>query len=863
MFWIIDKVFILCCNICTENNLNIQIFKCQYIHIYKYLLSANINIKQIIYKKLIFKTNYFKNKVIMKTTKQIKGFLPLIWLIILAIVIINPLLTNASSTSTKVIYPLKQISKLDCRFTEFSKLWSDCKQDLPILHTKDYSKYASENWWYNEYTRLYTMLWGASYKYGWDVGNWGHLWTDIATSKWTPVYSIADWTVIKAKNDIMEWLTISIEHSINWKFIVSNYFHLSKIDIKKWDIVKVWTKIWEVWSTWNSTWNHLHFQIDLDTPFHPYYYDYNACPYSYYQITENWVCFNELAKNTIDPLLFLETKWAIVDKIQTSTYTVTQATQTTNEDLSIFDRTVYIGYDINDIKKVQEIFQKIWAYKWSINWKYEDVEGSIINYQLSKKLITDKNAYWAGRFGPKTRYQAKKDYLAVSDSSTTTSSSSSSNTTTKTNTVNIIEVKKISRKNLLSREDIEKLEVDSFLKKYNIELNFVNKTSNIKKNTTEILKLNITDRRWNAFKWEMPWWMTFVVNTEKVNVFPTKLFYFKDWKRDIYVKGLNEGNTNLYVKIWDVTIKTIPLKIFNWDKVIYPEGAQILSPSSITLWDKKTWIILFKDNDWKNLINIPFWSSYTIKASDWNKICIKKWNLKDIKNIYKSKCNEDEYANQFEFTYSDTVGWLLLYDFKANSKNLKITVTNNYNDKNLSERNIAVTNPKWLTYNYAYTNEVISMLEKWIVEWINKWYFMEDKDLSQRDAFIWIKNTLESLQNQWYDNKTDTIIENNIVEISKMIPYSSISKTISRKEFLDLTTQYLVFSGNNYSDISFRDLDEEWNKKISQIFDSNNTWRDKFGENYFRPEEKITRWESAYLLSQSLDKIHQSYLTLK
>jgi hypothetical protein len=38
------------------------------------------------------------------------------------------------------------------------------------------------------------------------------------------------------------------------------------------------------------------------------------------------------------------------------------------------------------------------------------------------------------------------------------------------------------------------------LKKYKVELNFVNKTSNIKKNTTEILKLNIKDKRGNAFK---------------------------------------------------------------------------------------------------------------------------------------------------------------------------------------------------------------------------------------------------------------------------------------------------------------------------------------------------------------------------
>ena len=790
----------------------------------------------------------------MKTIENIKKFFPGFILIMLLITLLNPLSVRASSTSDKVIYPLKEVSKLDCRFTEFSKLSSDCKQNLPILNTKDYKKYATLNGGYNDYTRLYTMLWWASYKYGWDVGNWGHIWTDIATSKWTPVYTIADWKVLKAKSDIVLWNFISIEHTINWKKIVTNYAHLSKINVRAGQTVKVWEKIWEVGSTWNSTWNHLHFQVDLQTPFHPYYYDYNACPFSYYKITEDWVCFDELAKNTIDPLLFLESKGAVLDNISTVT-----TTTTTNYwvDLSIFDRTVYIGYSVSDIKEVQEIFKKIWAYNWSISGRYKDVEQSVIAYQISHKLITDKDAYWAGRFGPKTRYQVKKDYLAV------LSKTSTSTSTTTTASKSKIETEKISRRNLLSREEIEKREVESFLKRYNIELNFVNKTPNIKKGTTEILKLKVTDKRGNLFKWEMPWSMTFVVNSEKVSLFPTKLFYFKDWKRDIYIKGLSEGTTNLYVKIWNVTIKTISLKVYNWDKTIYPEDAKILSPTSITLWDNKTWIVLFKDSDWKNLINIPFGSTFKIKASEWNQICIKKGDLKNIKTIYKSKCNPEDYKDEYDFTYSDTVGWLLIYDFKANSKDLNISVQNNYNNKVFSDRKIAVSNPKWLNYSYAYTNEIIDMLEKWIVDWINRWYFLENRDLSQKDAFVWVRNTLENIKKQSYDSQTNSKIDANIAEINKMIPYSSSSKTITRQEFLDITTQYLVFNENNYSDISYRDLDPESNKKASKVFDSNNTWKDKFGENYFRPNEKITRWEWVYFLAQSLNKIHQSYLTLR
>ena len=80
---------------------------------------------------------------------------------------ILPRISHASSD--EIIYPLKKISALECRFEDFDTLSGNCIQDLPILKTKDYNKYASQNGGYNEYTRLYTVLWGSSYKYGWDV----------------------------------------------------------------------------------------------------------------------------------------------------------------------------------------------------------------------------------------------------------------------------------------------------------------------------------------------------------------------------------------------------------------------------------------------------------------------------------------------------------------------------------------------------------------------------------------------------------------------------------------------------------------------------------------------------------------------
>ena len=216
-------------------------------------------------------------------------------------------------TSSKIVFPLFEISELSCRFKDFSTLSNDCKIIIPTLISKYHQKYLTKNKGYNDITRIYTILWWASYWKWWDTWKWGHLGLDIATSKWTPVYAIADGEVIIAKTDLALWKIITIKHNINWNILFSNYWHLSEIFIKKWDKVNVGNKIWEVWSTGNSNWNHLHFQIDKDTPFHPYYYDYNKCPHSYFDIMEKGICFDELKKNTIDPIVFFEKYWTNIN----------------------------------------------------------------------------------------------------------------------------------------------------------------------------------------------------------------------------------------------------------------------------------------------------------------------------------------------------------------------------------------------------------------------------------------------------------------------------------------------------------------------------------------------------------------------
>jgi len=217
-----------------------------------------------------------------------------------------------SSSSFAWTYPLKYVSKpiASCKFSPWSSLWPDCKIPLPKLVPSDYKKYLNNL----TYRRIYTVLRWASYKYWWDQWYGSHEWVDIATSLGTPVYSIGPGKVVYAGYKKGWWKVIVIQHRLNWRYIYSDYAHLSKIFVKFWQYVKEWQKIGEVGHTGFSIWNHLHFEIDTNQSIshHPFWYWSCARWRRIISITNDNKCFPELERNTIDPLKFLATNWAIV-----------------------------------------------------------------------------------------------------------------------------------------------------------------------------------------------------------------------------------------------------------------------------------------------------------------------------------------------------------------------------------------------------------------------------------------------------------------------------------------------------------------------------------------------------------------------
>lgn len=167
------------------------------------------------------------------------------------------------------VYPFTEIAKPSCRYSAWSTLDAGCKMPLPRITGADYTKFKDNK----EYRRIYSVLWGSTYTYGWDVGYGSHLGVDIATAQGTPVLSIGEGQVLTAG-----WLagwgnTVVIKHTLSdGKALYSSYAHLSKTLVAKNTTVRAGDTIGEVGNTGNSYGNHLHFQIDATNQAHPYYY---------------------------------------------------------------------------------------------------------------------------------------------------------------------------------------------------------------------------------------------------------------------------------------------------------------------------------------------------------------------------------------------------------------------------------------------------------------------------------------------------------------------------------------------------------------------------------------------------------------
>ena len=541
--------------------------------------------------------------------------------------------------------------------------------------------------------------------------------------------------------------------------------------------------------------------------------------------------------------------------------------------MNIFNKTVHneLNSSVADVKTVQKIYKDLGYYKGSINWKYQDVEKAIIEYQVKNKVIKNKYSNWAGWFWPRTRAFTKSSYLEYLNTSNAKKREWQTVYIWNKKQKNSVTVKrkivKVERKNILTREEIEAKEINEFIKNNEIKFKLNKVWWNIKAWETVKLSLDIqriiNRKKRRAFKWMLPSWITFELDEKKISIFPKKISHITNWKREITLKWLKAGNTTLKIKLWKKVIKTINLRVLWKVSKIYPKTVKLLGSSTIRLWESKTMIWLFKDSANKNMIKLPFNWTFILKTWDYSKVCIKKGSLKNIRKIYINKCRDSDFVKNPEVSYKDTVDWILIFDIKSTSdrySTIKMVWKNSWNT--YTTKKLTVRMPKWLNSKYIYYNETKDMLVKGIVWWTKKWYFMQDNPLTQKEALAWIETTLIEIKNKTKNADTKAQISKKLIEIKR--DKDKTYKTITRKMFLEKSYKYLVVNDNNvWISINYKDLQSIDNKKINTIFDKNNTWKDKFGKTHFRPNEKMTRWEGAYMLSKAFNKTGKLFLTLK
>lgn len=192
------------------------------------------------------------------------------------------------------VWPIKEITDLSSNTIKrssmnYSQVRSKNRSEIPLSMRRDFpfkfadyiKKYKNITlfeWWkifkdpaeldkFIFIRRILRATWTSDYssKKIWIKWSWTHAWIDIIWNTWTPVYSLANWLVVK-KEKSNKWFGnyIGILHKIENNYYLSFYAHLSSLNSEYdvWEIISKWNKVWTIWNSWNSNWSHLHLQIN-------------------------------------------------------------------------------------------------------------------------------------------------------------------------------------------------------------------------------------------------------------------------------------------------------------------------------------------------------------------------------------------------------------------------------------------------------------------------------------------------------------------------------------------------------------------------------------------------------------------------
>lgn len=200
-------------------------------------------------------------------------------------------------------YPVKEISKNECRKQHWSTLSADCKQQLPIIENANYSAYKNNP----TYRLAYSVMRGGTYNDGWDMDDGAHEGIDIVTSEGTPLYAIEDGIAVKARAQAGYGNVVVIKHTLpGGKFLYSTYGHLSTITIPEGSKVTEGDMIGTVGHEGMAYGDHVHFVLN-STPDNTY--AFRECPdlkKGEIAVANQGLCRSYLQSRTMDPIARIE-----------------------------------------------------------------------------------------------------------------------------------------------------------------------------------------------------------------------------------------------------------------------------------------------------------------------------------------------------------------------------------------------------------------------------------------------------------------------------------------------------------------------------------------------------------------------------